>query len=233
MFDDITDIVEAEKIMTWKEIAKRIAHEIKNPLTPIKLSAERIKKQYLNKNPKFEKILDKSVSVIKNEVDYLATLVKEFGQLAKTDKTLNLEKIDLKNLLEEISNSYSSEHFKVHINCKEDINIIGDRNLLKQAFSNLIQNSFESLEELKKDGEVQINVKRDLKNLVITIQDNGKGISQKDIDKIFIPYYTNKTKGTGLGLTIVKEIIDKHKGKIKAIPLDKGAVFEIILPLQQ
>ena len=231
VFDDITDIVEAEKIMTWKEIAKRIAHEIKNPLTPIKLSAERIKKQYLNNNPNFEKILDKSVSVIKNEVDYLAKLVKEFGQLAKTDKALNLEKINLKELLEEISNNYSSENFKVKVNCGEDIYIIGDRNLLKQAFSNLVQNSYESLEELQKEGEVNIEVKKDLNNLIITIKDNGSGISKKDIDKIFIPYYTNKAKGTGLGLTIVKEVIDKHKGKIKAIPSDEGAIFKITLPL--
>ncbi|MDQ7055922.1 MAG: HAMP domain-containing protein [Persephonella sp.] len=102
VFDDITEIVAAEKILAWKEIARRIAHEIKNPLTPIRLSAERIKRQFENNNPKFPEILNKSVDVIFTEVDHLSKLVKEFGQFASTGEKVNFEKVNLKALFEEL-----------------------------------------------------------------------------------------------------------------------------------
>ncbi len=231
VFDDITDIVAAEKVLTWKEIARRIAHEIKNPLTPIKLSAERIKRQYDNKNPKFEEILNKSVNIIKTEVDYLSKLVKEFGQLAKTDKPLNIEKINLFEFLNSLSQSYSSTNFKIKLDIPKDIYINGDKDLLKQAFLNLIQNSFESIEELNINGILEIKAEKDNGIVKIQFKDNGKGISPDKVNKIFLPYYTEKPKGSGLGLTIVKEIIEKHNGKIYALPSDKGAIFVIELPI--
>jgi len=230
VFDDITDIVAAEKVLAWKEIARRIAHEIKNPLTPIKLSAERIKRQYDNKNPRFEEILNKAVNIIKTEVDYLSKLVKEFGQLAKTDKSLNLEDINLKQFLSSIAQSYSSPRFKINLEIPEDITIKGDKDLLKQAFLNLIQNSYESITQNGKDGLLEIKAKRDNGKIIIEFKDNGVGISADKINKIFLPYYTDKPKGSGLGLTIVKEIIEKHNGKIYAKPSNKGAIFIIELP---
>jgi len=227
VLDDITDVIIAEKAQAWREITQRIAHEIKNPLTPIKLATERIERQYKKGNENFDRILEKSVNVIYNEVEHLSKLVKEFRQLA-TNENLNVEDIDLTSFLEDIRNSYTTDKFKIKIDILEDIKIKGDKKLLKQALLNIIQNSYE---KLKDGGEVLISVKRKGNNLFLTIKDNGEGIPKEEIDKIFIPYYSKKPKGSGLGLTITKDIIEKHKGKIEAISSKEGAIFEIKLPL--
>ncbi|NPA53842.1 MAG: HAMP domain-containing protein [Aquificae bacterium] len=227
IFDDITDIVAAEKILAWKEIAQRIAHEIKNPLTPIKLSAERIKRQYQNNNPRFPQILEKAVNVIFTEVDHLAKLVKEFGQFASAGKILNKEKVNLKQLLKEIKESYQTENFKIKLNIPENININADKKLLRQAFLNLIQNSFEAI---KDKGFVEITAREENGKITILFKDNGKGIPIDELDKVFIPYYSKKSKGSGLGLAITKEIIENHGGSIKALPSKEGALFKIELP---
>ncbi len=227
VFDDITEIVAAEKILAWKEIARRIAHEIKNPLTPIRLSAERIKRQFENKNPRFPEILNKSVDVIFTEVDHLSKLVKEFGQFASTGEKLNLEKINLKKLFEELKNSYQSDRFEITLEVPDNINITGDKKLLRQAFLNIIQNSYESVSDRK--GKLNIKATKDKDIVEIVFKDNGKGIAVEDLDKVFIPYYSKKSKGSGLGLAITKEIIEKHKGYIKALPSSEGAVFKVVI----
>ena len=225
VFDDITDVVIAEKARAWREIAQRIAHEIKNPLTPIKLAAERIERQYKRKNENFPQILEKSVKAIYAEVDHLSKLVKDFRTLATNEK-LNITNFNLSDLLNELKRSYQTEGFSINIK-NADVEIEGDYKLLRQAFSNIIQNSLEVMEG---KGKLDIEV-FDLKDKVkIIFQDTGKGISEEEADKIFIPYYSNKPKGSGLGLTITKEIIEKHGGSIRVIPSKKGAIFEITLP---
>jgi two-component system nitrogen regulation sensor histidine kinase NtrY len=225
VIDDITDVIVAEKAHAWKEIAQRIAHEIKNPLTPIKLAAERIERQFKKGNENFEKILEKSVNVIYSEIEHLSKLVKDFRQFA-TNENLNLEEINLKDFLEELKNSYESENFKVDVYVEKDLYIKGDKKLLKQAFINILQNSFE---KLKEGGKVEITAVQKDSNVEIIIKDNGQGISKEEADKIFLPYYSKKPKGSGLGLTITKDIIEKHQGKITAIPSEYGAVFKITL----
>ncbi|ACO04402.1 MAG TPA: HAMP domain-containing protein [Persephonella sp.] len=229
VFDDITDIVAAEKVLAWKEIAKRIAHEIKNPLTPIRLSAERIKRQYENKNPKFPEILDKAVNVIHTEVDYLSKLVKDFSQFASSGINTELEEINLKRLFDELKNSYQTDGFEINLDIDDDLRIKADKKQIRQAFLNIIQNSFESVE----DGRGKLNIKAEKKDgkVRIIFKDNGKGIDIAELDKVFIPYYSKKSKGSGLGLAITKEIIENHKGSIKALPSERGAVFEVILPV--
>ncbi|WP_457623812.1 sensor histidine kinase [Persephonella sp.] len=231
VFDDITDIVAAEKVLAWKEIAKRIAHEIKNPLTPIKLSAERIKRQYENNNPKFPEILNKAVNVIYTEVDYLSKLVKDFSQFASSGSNGEFEEIDLNKLLNELKNSYQTDNFEISIKIPDEIKIRGDKKHLRQAFLNIIQNSYESIEDGK--GKLEITGEIVGGNLKLTFKDNGRGIDIADLDKIFIPYYSKKSKGSGLGLAITKEIIENHNGSIKALPSEKGAVFEVLLPLSK
>ncbi len=230
VFDDITNIVAAEKILAWKEIAQRIAHEIKNPLTPIKLSAERILKQYEKENPKFPEILKRATNVILTEVDHLAHLVREFGQFASLDRQSFSEKIEIKKLLEELKESYQTEQFKINLSVEEDLCITGDKKLFKQALLNILQNSFEALEG---KGKVDIEAKRTEDKVEILIRDNGKGIPNEYLEKIFIPYYSKKPKGSGLGLAITKEIIERHKGSIKALPSSEGATFLIKLPIRE
>ncbi len=232
VFDDITDIVNAQKVLAWKEIAQRIAHEIKNPLTPIKLSAERILRQYKKQNPKFEEILEKSIDVIIKEVEHLSNLVKEFGQFASIENKLNVEEISLKNFFEELKNSYKTEDFKINIDIPDDIKIKADKKLLKQAFTNIIQNAYEATAG-QKERILNIKIQEINGKIKIEFIDNGKGISEEEIQKIFDPYYSKKTKGTGLGLAITKEIIEKHNGKIYAVPSNKGGIFIIELPKKQ
>ena len=227
IFDDITEIVAAEKVLAWREIAQRIAHEIKNPLTPIRLSAERIKRQYENNNPKFPEILKKSVDVIFTEVDHLSKLVKDFGQFASTEKNLSVKDISLFEIINELKNSYHSEDFKIDVDVPEDIRIKADPKLIRQAFLNIIQNSFESVKDGK--GFLKIKAVKENGKVEIFFKDNGKGISPQDLEKVFIPYYSKKSKGSGLGLAITKDIIEKHGGSIKALPSEDGALFKIEL----
>ncbi len=230
VIDDITNIVHAEKILAWKEIAQRIAHEIKNPLTPIKLSAERILRQFERENPNFPEILRKSTSIIFKEVDYLSSLVREFNQFASLENKFKKQSFDLNDLLLELKESYETPEFKVIVEAEIPVQIVGDKNLLKQAFANLIQNSYEATEG-KKDRWIKIQVSKFDDKVRIDITDNGTGIPDEDLEKIFSPYFSKKVKGSGLGLAITKEAIELHGGTIKAVPSKEGAHFIIELPV--
>ena len=224
VFDDITDIISAQKLKMWKEVAQRIAHEIKNPLTPIKLSAERIINQWKKKNPNIDQIIEKSTSIIISETEHLSQLVREFNQFGLSFSEFEKESLDLCQLLNETAESYVDERFKVEIECQYKPVIKGNKKLLKQAFSNIIQNSYEEADYLK------ITVKSEENSVLILFEDNGKGIPKEDLDKIFIPYYSKKPKGSGLGMAITKEIIENHGGKIQALESNKGAKILIKLP---
>ena len=223
VFDDITDIIAAQKLSMWKDVAQRIAHEIKNPLTPIKLSAERILRSWKKRNPNFDEIVENSVRIITQETDYLANLVREFNQFGNSLSGLNLQEIDLCTLLREITESYRDEKFSIYIECEGDFKIKGDLKLLKQAFINIVQNSYEEASSLK------ISVYKEDNKIKIIFKDNGKGVSKEDANKIFLPYYSKKPKGSGLGLSIAKEVVEKHKGKIYAVPSSEGGIFIIEL----
>ncbi|MFN3788077.1 ATP-binding protein [Sulfurihydrogenibium azorense] len=223
VFDDITDIISAQKLKMWKEVAQRIAHEIKNPLTPIKLSAERIINQWKKKNPNIDQIIEKATSVIISETEHLSQLVKEFNQFGLSFSEFEKEIVDLCQLLNETAESYIDERFKVEIECQYKPFIKGNKKLLKQAFSNIIQNSYEEADYLK------ITVKLQENSVLILFEDNGRGITKEDLDKVFLPYYSKKPKGSGLGLAITKEIIENHNGEIQALESSKGAKFLIKL----
>ncbi len=226
VFDDITEIISAQKLKMWKEVAQRIAHEIKNPLTPIKLSAERILNQWKKKNPNIDQIIEKATSVIIDETEHLSQLVKEFNQFGLSLSKIEKEKVDLCQLLKEISESYINEDFKINLECLYNPFIMGNKKLLRQAFLNLIQNSYEEATQL------HVTIKEENGEILITFRDNGKGIPKEDLDKIFLPYYSKKPKGSGLGLAITKEIIEGHNGKIEAVENENGALFVITLFLK-
>jgi two-component system nitrogen regulation sensor histidine kinase NtrY len=219
VFDDITEIISAQKLKMWKEVAQRIAHEIKNPLTPIKLSAERILNQWKKKNPNIDQIIEKATTVIIQETEHLSQLVREFNQFGLTFNNPDKEDVDLCNLLKETAESYIDDNFKVDIQCLYSPTIKANKKLLKQAFINLIQNSYEESTYL------QITVSKDNDEVVVSFKDNGKGIPKEDLEKIFLPYYSRKPKGSGLGLAITKEIVESQGGSIKAMESDSGALF--------
>ncbi|MCB4204142.1 HAMP domain-containing protein [Deferribacterales bacterium Es71-Z0220] len=214
--DDITELVNIERINIWKEMANRIAHEIKNPLTPIKLNAERVaKKAYDIDNDKLRDLILKSMNKIINESNELYTLVQEFSNFSKSD-VINKEKIGIKILISEILELYEKNDKNIKLNLKsnfsEEIMINADKQQLKRAFLNLINNSFDSIKHDNGKISVYLNKKGNL--LEIIIEDNGTGIKEENISKLFLPYFSTKPSGTGLGLAIVKKIIENHNGKV-------------------
>ncbi len=213
--DDTTSFLLAEKHAAWSDIAKKIAHEVKNPLTPIKLSAERIEKKYQNKD--FDnndiKIL---TSTISRQVDDIGKLIDEFSSFARMPEA----EIKLDNLSKCLNDSYllfSNSHKNIKFTISRDVEDLFyqfDKFQISQCFNNLIKNAVEAVEKIP-NPSIYINLKSNKDYIFIEIIDNGVGISKEMAKKIFEPYFTTKNKGTGLGLSIVKKIIEDHNGKIK------------------
>lgn len=225
LVDDITDVSEAQRHQAWSEVARRLAHEIKNPLTPIQLSAERVESRLKDKlSVEDLQMLQRSTQTIVNQVESLKIMVNEFADYARTPK-LKKEDTDINEFIHEILDLYESS--KVLIKCD---NIKGsliaslDKNKLRQVFINLIENSIDALESTKKPL-IYISVIKRMKTLIFKISDNGPGVPSELINRVFEPYVTSKTKGTGLGLAIVYRIIDEHNGDIKILNDKKGGTL--------
>ncbi len=213
--DDTTSLILAEKHAAWSDIARKIAHEVKNPLTPIKLSAERIEKKFNDGNYSKDEIslLTKTIS---RQVDDIGKLVDEFSSFARMPEA----EIKLDNLSQCLEDSYllyynSRKDIKFNfLNTENDIFFQFDKLQISRCFNNLIKNSIEAVEKIP-NPSVEVKINSNDFNILIEIKDNGIGIDDKMISKIFEPYFTTKSKGTGLGLSIVKRIIEDHGGKIK------------------
>lgn len=231
MIDDITMMIQAQRDAAWSEVARRLAHEIKNPLTPIQLSAERIKHKLGSKLNKVDtEILDKGVLTIVNQVDAMKTMVNEFSEYARGPK-LNLELTDINKLIKEITHLFENSGIKITTKLSEAMPEIKiDINMMRQVLINLIQNAQDAMAKNTKQSTIQISTNK-LKNyLVLSIQDNGPGFSVDILKKAFEPYVTTKSHGTGLGLAIVKKIIEEHDGVI-TIENNKGSGANINIQL--
>ncbi len=214
VLDDNTHIMNLQRITLWKEVATRITHEIKNPLTPIKLTAERVKRRSQEIPVKSVKeLVDKSMETIITEVDELLNLVEEFNLYARLPSLIKSD-INLSTLVKEVADLHKRARpdVTININIPPDLIIKGDRNQLKRVLVNLIQNSMQAIQEA---GIIDISAARDHENAVsLIITDNGIGIKEEDIDNVFVPYFSKKPDGTGLGLAIVRKIIEEHGGSI-------------------
>ncbi len=219
--EDVTDLVKAQKAQAWKEVARRIAHEIKNPLTPITLNAERIRRQFKKRNPQIEKIIDKAVDSILAEVEVIKRLIDEFRRFARLP--LPEKKItDINELIRSTIEPYENK-IKINFNLEDIPQIPVDRSLMREVFTNLIDNSIEA-------GATEFNVSTTTKDgkVFIVFRDNGPGIPEEIADKLFAPYVSTKEEGWGLGLSIVKKIVEDHGGKIYTV--DRNT-FVIELPV--
>lgn len=230
-------LVQNEKVSAWQEIAQRMAHEIKNPLTPIKLSAQRLLKKYHEDPHSFEKILDPSIDAIIKEVGNITTLIQQFRDFAQMPVS-NMMEINLKKHCEQIILLYSGSFPSINIDISEvkDISLEADPNQLKSIFSNLISNAIESIKTDK--GKIIIRsdeiTKGNTTYCRIQIQDNGDGIDQETQMKVFHPYFTTKESGTGLGLPIVERIVAEHRGRLWfESEQGIGTTFFIDLPIKQ
>ena len=235
MIDDITMMIQAQRDAAWSEVARRLAHEIKNPLTPIQLSAERIKHKLeakLNKDD--TDVLNKAVATIVNQVDAMKTMVNEFSEYARAPK-LNLELTDINKFIKEISHLFENSGIKISTKLSKDLPAIKvDVNMMRQVLINLIQNAQDAMTNNTKNPIIQIITNKQKNYIALSIEDNGPGFSMDILKKAFEPYVTTKSHGTGLGLAIVKKIIEEHEGVITIENVKSGgAVINIQLPISK
>jgi len=234
VFDDVTDLIQAQKNAAWGEVARRLAHEIKNPLTPIQLSAERLQLKLAAKLDSADAdILQRSTQTIVQQVEAMKEMVDDFSQYAKPSKKQAVE-IDLADLIQEVLTLYMTKT-GVQFKTEYDSGLLmikGDPVSIRQVIHNLLKNALEAIDF---KGQIEIGVHRVQKNntdfIEIALYDDGPGIKDEQIEQIFEPYVTTKAKGTGLGLAIVKKIIEEHGGAIWVDARRKiGAGFIIQLP---
>ena len=244
-FDDVTKLVSAQRSAAWGDVARRIAHEIKNPLTPIQLSAERIRRKFGPLLKDEEQGLTQMVNVITRQTDDLRRIVDEFSKFARMPE-LKRKDEDLNDIVASIITLQQAGQPNVTINFskpKSPIIISIDATLINQAITNILKNAGEAIEARKQKaslsseaGIIKVVLKDEAESVIIQISDNGIGLPQ-DRSRLFEPYVTTRNKGTGLGLAIVKKIIEEHGGILKledAIPFDNsgivGALISIDLP---
>ncbi len=229
IFEDVTEFIRAQRIGTWKEAAQKIAHEIKNPLTPIQLFSEHIKNRIEKENFEREELLS-SINTILDEVNHLKIMVDSFSQYARMPLP-QPRKIDLKDLFYQLKEIYDNLHpkLKMEVEIKEDFpEIEADKELLRRALVNLIDNASEAM---KFEGRVLLKAEIKENNLLIYVIDEGPGIPEKIKENIFKPYVSTKGRGSGMGLSIVDRIIRDHKGKITFEENHpKGTKFIISIP---
>lgn len=205
-----SQIAEMERESAWKEMAKQVAHEIKNPLTPMKLSVQQLVIAYKDQSPKFENIFEKVTNTIINQIDILKNIASEFSNFARMPN-LKLTELNPKNILREVYDLFSEEKTKMALELSdEEITIHADEDQLKRTLVNLVRNSLQS-------GATAVIIKQnaDGNNLLIRVIDNGRGISNEIIHKIFDKEFTTKEKGMGLGLSMAKRFLNSIKGEIE------------------
>ncbi|MCB1582460.1 MAG: ATP-binding protein [Marinicella sp.] len=232
VIDDQTIINQAQRDAAWSEVARRLAHEVKNPLTPIQLSAERMHMRFAGKLSKEEdEILNRATQTIISQVENLKTLVNAFSDYAKPPE-LKKELGGLNKLINEVIDLYGLSHpgiiFSLDLMTPEP-QLLLDKGRITQLLTNLIKNAQESVE----NGDVNIQIKTHTKGnqLELNIIDNGHGFKEDIIEHVFEPYETTKQGGSGLGLAIVKKIVEEHGGVISAHNLETGAKITLLLPL--
>lgn len=233
VFDDITEVIVAQRSVAWGEVARRLAHEIKNPLTPIQLSAERILHKLTGKiGSEQEEILSRSTKTIINQVQAMKQMVNDFRDFAKTPTPV-LQPLDLNSLVLEILGLYEGSKINVKIDesCPK---IMGDPTQLRQVIHNVLQNAQDAC--LDKGDEQQIEVRTEAVKYEVeagqeeqmvrfTVVDNGPGLPPRILSRAFEPYVTSKAKGTGLGLAVVKKILDEHEARIEIKNREKDGVI--------
>jgi nitrogen fixation/metabolism regulation signal transduction histidine kinase len=239
VFDDITTLLQAQRDAAWGEVARRLAHEIKNPLTPIQLSAERMRRKFLGSmNAQDAQILERATHTIVAQVDAMKQMVNAFSEYARAPD-MHFSRFDLNQLITEVADLYrvqGSADLKLSLNPQLPP-ISADRMRIRQILNNLVTNSLEALEgrpgacieietQLAEEGPKQAA------SVAIVVTDNGPGFQRDLIGTVFDPYVTSKPKGTGLGLAIVKKIVEEHGGRIEADNRRSGgARVRILLPL--
>ncbi|MBN2809324.1 MAG: PAS domain-containing protein [Deltaproteobacteria bacterium] len=235
LINDMTDLVKAQKTVAWREVARRIAHEIKNPLTPIALSAQRIQRKYSGLTEEGDQVLKDCTTTIVRQVNDLKSLVNEFSNFARMPQA-NPTLQNLNLIIDESLILYRQSHNRIRFTFEPDTRVTDfylDQEQIKRVMTNLIDNALAALQKAD-DGHIWIATRLDksLEMVIIELNDNGPGIDEQTQARLFEPYFSTKKRGTGLGLTIVKTIINDHRGFIRVRENHlKGTCFVIELPV--
>jgi two-component system nitrogen regulation sensor histidine kinase NtrY len=243
VFDDVTPLIRTQRVAAWRDVARRLAHEIKNPLTPIQLCAERIRRHFMSAPPPLRDLVDECTTTITGEVESLKALVDEFAQFARMPAPRTVPS-DLNALLGDTLALYNGLFQEIQIErrfAEELPQVRVDIEQLRRVVINLVDNAVEALggsAAAARPGmtppAIVVETRHDRVNGVarIIVADNGPGISPEDREKLFMPYYSTKRRGSGLGLAIVRRIVAEHGGSIEVHPnTPRGTVFTIELPV--
>jgi nitrogen fixation/metabolism regulation signal transduction histidine kinase len=240
VFDDITALLQAQRDAAWGEVARRLAHEIKNPLTPIQLSAERLRRKYLHTMSRDEaQILDRATHTIVQQVEAMKEMVNAFSNYARAPD-IDISAFDIEKLAHEVVDLYRAQESGIEIELQADRSLPrleADIGRIRQILHNLIRNSIEALES-STDGHIVVAVTEANLNGIeiveIVVKDNGPGFQTGSVSQVFDPYVTTKPRGTGLGLAIVKKLVEEHAGTIDAENREEGgAMIRIQLPVNE
>jgi nitrogen fixation/metabolism regulation signal transduction histidine kinase len=239
VFDDLTALLQAQRDAAWGEVARRLAHEIKNPLTPIQLSAERIRRKLLGSMNEAEaQMLDRATHTIVQQVEAMKEMVNAFSEYARAPD-MDVSRFQLNQLIAEVAELYRAQgpHRRPQLTLDPAVtDIEADQGRLRQIIHNLLANSIEALEGVE-HGQIRVETRRIERAgtafAEICVEDNGPGFKIDVIGQVFEPYVTTKQKGNGLGLAIVKKIVEEHGGRIEADNAPAGgARVRIELPLE-
>ncbi|MCB5185544.1 HAMP domain-containing protein [Methylobacillus gramineus] len=234
VFDDITQMAQAQRDAAWAEVARRLAHEIKNPLTPIQLSAERLEHKLASKLDRSDaEMLSRATATIVNQVNAMKTMVNEFSEYARSP-ALNLGIVDLNQLIQDVLALYEAGNVAINLDIAPDLpKVQGDATMLRQVLHNLLQNAQDALIETAQPTITIACTVMD-ERVKLCVKDNGDGFPMEILSHAFEPYMTTKRHGTGLGLAIVKKIIEEHKGNIKVENLELGgAIVTVTIPIAE
>ena len=240
-FDDVTELIQAQRASAWSDVARRIAHEIKNPLTPIQLSTERLKRKYLKQIKDDPATFEKCIETISRQVDHMGKMVSEFSSFARMPASV-MAKADLVSICQNAVLFESQAHPDLEMNFISEakkVNVVCDASQIEQVLINLLQNATDSVEARLAEkptpkGKVDLVLTPGEDTVKIEIIDNGLGLPVEGRERLIDPYVTNKEKGTGLGLAIVNRIIEDHSGvlKLEDASDDGGAKVTLEIPLQ-
>jgi nitrogen fixation/metabolism regulation signal transduction histidine kinase len=234
VFDDITELMQAQRDIAWGEVARRLAHEIKNPLTPIQLSAERIEHRLADRlGPEDAEVLRRATGTIVSQVAAMKQMVDDFRDYSRALPVVLVE-IDLNALIRSVLELYAASSVRIDTRLAPELPPIrGDETQLRQLIHNLLQNAQDALGGVN-SPLIEIATEAVGAEVRLTVRDNGSGFAKKIMTRVFEPYATTKPKGTGLGLAIVKKIVDVHQGTISIENVKPhGACVSIVIPLAQ